>query len=76
MPQWSARSPRHWHEFINHEVCVTAGDQQRFEGRVFTVDPVSRPGERASVGEGDSGSRGDRCSDPPASSLRAHVAFV
>lgn len=41
MLQWSSRSPRLWHEFVNHEVCVTTGDQQRFEGRVFTVDPVS-----------------------------------
>ncbi|KAK2874736.1 hypothetical protein QQF64_003298 [Cirrhinus molitorella] len=41
MLQWSERSPQHWHEFVNHEVCVTAQDQQRFEGRVFTVDPVS-----------------------------------
>uniref|UniRef100_A0A8C1NXK2 Gem (nuclear organelle) associated protein 6 n=1 Tax=Cyprinus carpio TaxID=7962 RepID=A0A8C1NXK2_CYPCA len=39
--QWSAGSPRYWHEFVNHEVCVTTADQQRFEGRVFTVDPVS-----------------------------------
>uniref|UniRef100_A0A673FTN3 Gem-associated protein 6 Sm-like domain-containing protein n=1 Tax=Sinocyclocheilus rhinocerous TaxID=307959 RepID=A0A673FTN3_9TELE len=41
MLQWSARSPQLWHEFVNHEVCVTNRDQQRFEGRVFTVDPVS-----------------------------------
>ncbi|XP_016113896.1 gem-associated protein 6 [Sinocyclocheilus grahami] len=41
MLQWSARSPQLWHELVNHEVCVTSRDQQRFEGRVFTVDPVS-----------------------------------
>lgn len=41
MLQWRDRSPQHWHEFVNHEVCVTNRDQQRFEGRVFTVDPVS-----------------------------------
>ncbi|KAK9966932.1 hypothetical protein ABG768_004008 [Culter alburnus] len=41
MLQWSDRSPQQWREFVNQEVCVTARDQQRFEGRVFTVDPVS-----------------------------------
>jgi len=41
MLQWRDRSPQQWQEFVNQEVCVTARDQQRFEGRVFTVDPVS-----------------------------------
>ncbi|XP_048056869.1 gem-associated protein 6 [Megalobrama amblycephala] len=41
MLQWSDRSPQQWREFVNQEVCVTARDRQRFEGCVFTVDPVS-----------------------------------
>ncbi|KAK7127340.1 hypothetical protein R3I93_020046 [Phoxinus phoxinus] len=41
MLQWRDRSPQQWQEFVNQEVCVTAHDQQSFEGRVFTVDPVS-----------------------------------
>ncbi|XDV51120.1 hypothetical protein PO909_020059 [Leuciscus waleckii] len=41
MLKWRDRSPQQWQEFVNQEVCVTAHDQQSFEGRVFTVDPVS-----------------------------------
>ncbi|XP_026131714.1 gem-associated protein 6-like [Carassius auratus] len=53
MLQWIHRSPQHWHEFINHEVCVTNRDQQRFEGRVFTVDPVSASVVLVSVQENE-----------------------
>nr|XP_055040071.1 gem-associated protein 6 [Misgurnus anguillicaudatus] len=41
MMKWSEMNPQQWREFVNQEVCVTAHDQQRFEGFVFTVDPVS-----------------------------------
>ncbi|XP_051532190.1 gem-associated protein 6 [Myxocyprinus asiaticus] len=41
MVQWSEMSPQQWQEFVNQEVCVTAHEQQQFEGFVFTVDPVS-----------------------------------
>ncbi|XP_043108895.1 gem-associated protein 6 [Puntigrus tetrazona] len=53
MQQWSSRSLRHWHEFVNQEVCVTTRDRQRFEGRVFTVDPVSASVVLLSVQEGE-----------------------
>lgn len=39
--KWRDMNPLEWREFINHEVRVTACDEQRFEGSVFTVDPVS-----------------------------------
>ncbi|XP_057218437.1 gem-associated protein 6 [Triplophysa rosa] len=39
--KWRDMNPLEWREFIHHEVCVTACDEQRFEGSVFTVDPVS-----------------------------------
>lgn len=39
--KWRDMNPLEWREFINHEVRVTACDEQRFEGFVFTVDPVS-----------------------------------
>lgn len=41
MMKWSEMNPLEWRKFINHEVCVTVCDEQRFEGSVFTVDPVS-----------------------------------
>uniref|UniRef100_A0A9J8D6Z5 Gem nuclear organelle associated protein 6 n=1 Tax=Cyprinus carpio carpio TaxID=630221 RepID=A0A9J8D6Z5_CYPCA len=53
MLQWRDRSPQHWHELVNHEVCVTNRDQQRFEGRVFTVDPVSASVVLVSVQESE-----------------------
>ncbi|KAF4107820.1 gem-associated protein 6 [Onychostoma macrolepis] len=53
MLQWRDRSPQHWHEVVNHEVCVTNRDQQRFEGRVFTVDPVSASVVLVSVQENE-----------------------
>ncbi|KAL6468849.1 hypothetical protein MHYP_G00223730 [Metynnis hypsauchen] len=38
---WCSMMPQEWRKFVNHEVKVTAHDNQQHEGWVFTVDPVS-----------------------------------
>ncbi|KAK3533319.1 hypothetical protein QTP70_016036 [Hemibagrus guttatus] len=41
MAEWRNMLPQEWFKYVNQEVKVTAQDKQQYEGRVYTVDPVS-----------------------------------